>query len=220
MPMGNIYKAKTPGLSKTQAKTVRKIALKTARGLCETKAFTFRKEDIQLIHNISYYSDHWLQCKQGTADDNSGVLRQVRIGDELLLKSINIRFWLSNKHDRPNVMYKAFLFWYDTDVTLTDAVVYFTQTNKMLDRINNESISVIDQQTIFSGPQYADKEHSYLCTLKSKWKGRKITYDEGGTLPKKRDIGFALVCYDAKGTLQTDNIASFAYDGRVTFIDP
>jgi len=94
----------------------------------------------------------------------------------------------------------------------------------MLDRINDEQISIIDKQTIFSGPSYENgtekHEHSYLCTLKGSWKSKKITYDEGGAQPKKRDIGLMVVCYDAFGTLQTDNIASFAYNGNITIQDP
>ncbi len=119
-------------------------------------------------------------------------------------------------------MYKCFLFWYDADATLNDATCYFTQTNKMLDRINNEQISIIDQKTMFSGPSYAqtENERSMLCTLNGNWKSRKITYDEGGTQPKKRDIGLMVVAYDAYGTLQSDNIASFAYNGTITIQDP
>ncbi len=94
----------------------------------------------------------------------------------------------------------------------------------MLDRINNENISVIDSKTIFSGPSYENgtekHEHSYLCTLKGSWKNKKITYDEGGSTPKKRDIGTIVVCYDAYGTLQTDNIASYAYNGNIIIQDP
>ncbi len=155
---------------------------------------------------------------------NDATSRLMRIGDELLLRNINIRLWLSNKSDRPNVMYKAYLFWYDTGATLDDAFCYFTNTNKMIDRINNENISVIDQKTTFSQYNYAvdanNHERSQLCTLKASWKGKKITYDEGGQAPKKRDLGMILVCYDAYGTLQTDNIASFAYNGTVAYQDP
>jgi len=114
------------------------------------------------------------------------------------------------------------MFWYDSEATLNDATCWFTQQNKMLDRINNEQISVIDSQTIFSGPSYSgtEREHSYLCTLKGKWKARKITYDEGGVLPKKRTIGTMVVAYDAFGTLQTDNIASYAYNAKIVIQDP
>ena len=216
------YVKRTKGLSKTQVKSVKKIAKKVAMSIPEKKTFGFQAENQQLIHNKTAYLNKWLACKQGVEDPNnlSGAL--VRIGDEVYLRNINIRLWLSNKGDRPNVMYKCYLFWYDADATLNDATCYFTQTNKMLDRINNEQISIIDQQTMFSGPSYAqtENERSMLCTLNGNWKSRKITYDEGGTQPKKRDIGLMVVAYDAYGTLQSDNIASFAYNGTITIQDP
>ena len=212
------------GLSSRQAVSVAKIAKKVAMGIPEVKAFGFLDENRQLIHNKTDYLPNFLECKQGTADPNDiqgASNRLVRIGDEFLLKSVNIRLWLSNKDDRPNVMYKCFMFWYDSSVTLSDAVCYFTQQNKMLDRVNNEQISVIDQKTIFSANSYApDHERSQLCTLRGNWKGRKITYDEGGTVPKKRTIGLMVVAYDAYGTLQSDNIASYAYNARIKLIDP
>lgn len=224
----NLKKKFARGLTKTQAKSVRAIAKKTVLDTAETKVFGFTDENQQLIHNKTSYLGNWLKCKQGTADPNNLTPALVRIGDEFYLKSINIRFWLSNKNDRPNVMYKLYLFWYDEGATLSDALCYFTQTNKMLDRVNNESISVIDSKTIFSGSSYATgvssvsgsaKEHSYLATLKGSWKGKKIIYDEGGDSPKKRNIGTMVVAYDAYGTLQTDNIASYAYNGNVSIKD-
>ncbi len=237
MPRRKIIKGRTGGfkrklnqmLSKRQQKGVRAIARQVVRTSAEKKRFGFLAENEQLFHNKVLYSSGWLSCKQGTADDDSVTAnRLVRIGDEFYLKNINVRFWLSNKNDRPNVMYKLFMFWYDSDATLSDALVFFTQQNKMLDRINNEQVSIIDQKTIFSGPSYATgvasdagsaKEHSYLCTLNGNWKGKKITYDEGGSVPKKRNIGIAIVAYDTYGTLQTDNIASLAYNGMVTIAE-
>ncbi len=225
MPAGRLRRVKrNKGLTKTQAKTVKKIARSVAMSIPEKKTFGYQEENVQLYHNKVLYLSSWLKCKQGDQDPDNLVTQQVRVGDEFYLRSVNIRFWLSNKLDRPNVMYKLYLFWYDSNVTLSDAVCYFTQTNKMLDRINNETISVIDSKTIFSGPSYENgtekHEHSYLCTLKGSWKNRKIIYDEGGFVPKKRDIGTIVVCYDAYGTLQTDNIASLAYNGNVNIQDP
>lgn len=218
-----VKRTKRGGFTKSQMSTVKALAKSVAMKIPEKKVFGFRQENIQLIHNKPTYLASWLSNKQGLADDNDGSAGNlVRDGDEIYLNDINVRLWLSNKSDRPNVMYKACLFWYNSDLTLTDAICYFTQTNKMLDRYNTEQISLIDQQTIFSGPSYAEteKEHSYLCTLRGKWKGKKIIYNEGGTKPKKRDIGMIVVCYDAYGTLQLDNIASFAYDGIIKFRDP
>jgi len=119
-------------------------------------------------------------------------------------------------------MYKLYLFWYDPDATLDDAYCFFSQTNKMLDRVNNETLTVIDSKTIFSGPSYAETDHerSQLCTLHKSYKGKKIKYDEGGQVPKFKTLGMCVVCYDAFGTLQTDNIASYAYNCQIKFIDP
>ncbi len=218
-------KIRLKGLSKNQQKSVRRIAKNVAMKLPERKVFGFLDENRQLTHNKTDYLGNFLECKQGTADPNDiqgSSNRLVRVGDEFYLREVNIRMWLSNKSDRPNVMYKAYMFWYDSEATLSDATCYFTQQNKMLDRINNEQISIIDSQTIFSGPSYSEteKEHSYLCTLKGKWKSRKITYDSGGKSPKKRTIGLMVVAYDAYGTLQSDIIASYAYNAKIVIQDP
>ncbi len=212
-----------PGLSRNQAKSVRKIAKKTVMGLAETKTVGKQTENVQLFHNKALYVENLLACAQGTEDANNLASNKVRIGDSIKLTNCNIKFWLSNKLDRPNVMYRLIMFWYDTPTTLTDAVCFFTQSNKMLDRPNNESISIIDQKYIFSQAMYLNGtekfEHSQLATLKGNWKGRKIQYDEGGDKPKKRSIGVCVVCYDAYGTLQTDNIASLAYNYNTNFKD-
>lgn len=219
------------GLTKKQTRSVRKIARKQAMGLCEKKRFVWLDENKQLLHNKGDYTTNFLSCKQGVADDESGVSgSQInRIGDEIMLKNINVRLWISNKDDRPNVMYKAYLFWYDPDASLSDAYCFFQAQNKMLDRVNTEVLSVIDSKTIFSGPSYSTgvssvggsaKERSQLMTLNGSYKGKKIKYDEGGTVPKFKTIGLCVVCYDSFGTLQTDNIASYAFNAQVTFIDP
>jgi len=229
MPAGKLIKVprtkKATGLTKKQRKSVAKIARDVAMTIPERKVFGFLDENRQLTHNKTDYLANYLECKQGTADPNNiqgSSNRLVRIGDEFYLREINIRFWLSNKEDRPNVMYKLYLFWYDSEATLNDATCFFTQQNKMLDRVNNEQISIIDQQTIFSGPSYSQtqREHSYLCTLKGKWKNKKITFDEGGVIPKKRSIGTMVVAYDAYGTLQSDVVASYAYNAKVVIQDP
>ncbi len=221
--VGIPVKSRTPGLSKTQAKSVRKIAKKTVMRLAETKTVGKQTENVQLFHNKALYLQNLLATQQGTEDPNDLTNANARVGDSIRLTNCNIKFWLSNKLDRPNVMYRLIMFWYDTPTTLSDAVCFFTQTNKMLDRPNNESISIIDQKYIFSGPMYLNGtekfERSQLATLKGNWKGRKIQYDEGGSLPKKRSIGICVVCYDAYGTLQTDNIASLAYNYNINFKD-
>ncbi len=217
-------KPKRTGLSKKQAKAVSHIAKKVLRSTLETKTVGKTDENVQLFHNKALYQGALLATSQGVSDPDNQSGNAARVGDEVLLRNVNVRFWLSNKLDRPNVMYKLFLFWYTEGQTLSDTLCFFTQTNKMLDRINNENISIIDQKTVFSKNMYLNGtekfEHSQLCTLNGNWKGKKIIYDQGGSTPKKRNIGFCVVCYDAYGTLQTDNIASIAYNYATRFQDP
>ncbi len=221
---GFVRRKPRPKLSKPKRKEVAKIARKVLRGTMETKSVGKQVENNQLDHNQPVYQGALLATTQGPKDPNDNTGNDARIGDEILLRNVNVRFWLSNKLDRPNCMYKLFLFWYSTGTTPSNALCFFTQQNKMLDRINNENISIIDQKTVFSKEMYLNGtekfEHSQLCTLNGNWKGKKIIYDGGGTTPKKRNIGFCVVAYDAYGTLQTDNIASFAYDFKTRFQDP
>lgn len=211
-------------LSKKMAAGVRKEVRKELRKTFETKVTGGDGENLQLFHNKPIYFGNMLATAQGVADHNDLQGNDVRIGDEILLRNINLRLWLSNKLDRPNVMYKVYLFWYDEGASLNDALVFATQKNKMLDRINREQISVIASKTVFSKEMYLNGtekfEHSQLCTLNKNWKGKKIVYPEGSTQPKKRNIGFAIACYDAYGTLQTDNIASYAFNFVLRFQDP
>ncbi len=211
-------------LTKKQQKGVTAIAKKVLRSTMETKTVGLQAENIQLFHNKPYYQGKMLATEQGVGDPENMSNNAARIGDEILLRNVNLRLWLSNKLDRPNCMYKCVLFWYTEGATLNDAYCYFTQTNKMLDRLNTENIGVIDQKTVFSKEMYLNGtekfEHSYLCTLNGNWKGKKIRYVEGGVAPNKRNIGFLIACYDAYGTLQTDNISSFAYNYNVRFQDP
>ncbi|AXH75133.1 MAG: putative capsid protein [Circoviridae sp.] len=216
-------------LSKKQVKSVKAITKKVLRSTMETKTVGRNKENIELFHNKAFYQGGLLSTDQGIVDPNNQQSLKARIGDEILLRNTNVRLWLSNKNDRPNVMYKCILFWYESGAQLSDAYCYFTQTNKMLDRLNVENIGIIDQKTIFSQSSYSTgvasdagsaKEHSQLCTLNGNWKGKKIKYVEGAPAPADKDIGVCVVCYDAYGTLQTDNIASFAFNYVTRFQDP
>ncbi len=219
----NAFKRIRTGLTKKQTSSVKRISKRTVLNLSESINKVTLAEDKELIHNKSYYLGQLLATKQGVLDDNSATSSAVRKGDELLLRNINIRFWLSNKDDRPNVMYKGYLLWYEAGDTINDDLVWFTQQNKMLDRINTEQVSILDSFIVRPGNNFAgptEKEHSYLATLNKSWKAKKIKYDEGGIRPKYKDLMFVVVAYDAFGTLQTDNIASMAYNIKLTFKDP
>lgn len=216
-------------LSKTQKAAMKKIARKVVDEEVEDKSFVVTSENNQLFHNKPGYISKFLgDIQQGVNDGNTSTtggtgLKTIRIGDQISLKNINVRFWLSNKDDRPNCIYKLILFWYPIGIPPSDVLVYLTQTNKLLDRYNTDNIKIIDQTIVRSTNNYAvydnNHEKSYLATLNKSYKNKKIQYDNNGQQPKGWDIGMAVVVYDAYGTLQTDNIASFAYQSLITFQD-
>lgn len=220
---------KNRALSRKQAKEVRAIAERLIDEEIENKQYVETLENQQLYHNKPIYVGKLLGIfGQGTQDGDTSTTsgngtKTIRLGDEIQLRNINIRFWLSNKLDRPNVMYKGVLYWYPVGIPPSDTLIYKTQSNKMLDRYNDKNIKIIDTFLVKSTNNYAvdanNHEHSYLATLNKSYKSKKIVYDNNGLQPKGWDLGFGLVCYDAYGTLQTDNIASCAFNVQVTFQD-
>ncbi len=211
-------------LSRKQKMEVKKIAEAVVDDEIEDKRTVVVKENGQIYHNKPFYVGGLMSyVQQGVNTGDDSTTRTSRIGDQITLKNINIRYWLSNKLDRPNCMYKGVLFWYPVGTTLTDQLVYLTQTNKMLDRYNYKSIRIIDSFILQSKQMYDNGtekwEHSYLATLNKSYKNKKVQYQDNSTKPKTYELGFAIACYDAFGTLQTDNIASFAYNLQLTYQD-
>lgn len=225
-------KLRVKGLTKTQASSVRKIAKNTTLRLSETKAVGRQTPGSPtipaqaLFHNQPFFLNALLATKQGVEDPNDYSSASARIGDEILLKNINIRYCLSSF--RPNVIYKLVLFWYEAGAPLNNALVYFTQANKLLDRYNTEQISIIDQTIIHPGSinrtgsddnTTSFQRRMQLTTLNGHWKAKRIKYLESDTQPKFKDIGMAIVAYDSVNTLQTDQLAEVVLDYKIQFKD-
>lgn len=214
--------------SKSLKKQIKKIAKQTVLAVAETKAVGVQTVGsptvpaLELKHNIVSYHGNLLATKQGITDPNDYSSASARIGDEIILKNMNVRFQLSAL--RPNVTYRAVLFWYESGTTLANDIVYFTQGTKLLDRYNTEQISIIDQKLITPNigalpADDANPRRTRLFTLNGNWKSKKIIYDNGGKNPRFKDIGFALVAYDSINTLQTDDVGEFIYDYKMKFKD-
>ena len=220
--------AKSKALDRKIARVAKKTVLKTS----EAKHTSWRFENINLNHNLTSYhpSDGlgFYRTNQGFDDNNTqqgfpnGT--DIREGDECYLENINLKMWLSNKNDRPNVMYRIILFEYSEGETVDNAMVFFTQTNKMLDRVNNKKVRVLKSKYVkLNGPDLTlnGHERSQIVSINHKFRRpKKIRYQENSSIPKNTNMAFVVVAYDAYGTLQTDNIGSFAYDLKLTWRDP
>lgn len=214
---------------KTFEKKVRAISKQQAMRLMETKTVTKLSENTQLFHNLGDVRGGFLKgIGQGINNPTKGTNNQARIGNEIILKNLNIKLWVSNKLDRPNVMYRAILFWGDSlAAPAADTVLNWTGSgsipNTMILNQNTEEFTFVRGQDrhLFSANSYApDNERSQLLTLNYTPKGgKKIVYEDITGVPKLKDLYFVLYAYDAYGTLTTDNIASYAMNYKLTFKD-
>lgn len=214
---------------KSLVKLIKKVTLKQ----CETKHTHEIIENQQLYHNSFTLYNGLLNTTQAISDTGSGTVNKAaRVGDEIIARGISIKFWIANKLDRPNVMYKIVLYKYQS---LTPPLVdlFLTQggANVMIRDFNTEKYSIVAMKTFnvqmgFSayatgtGGDQDGREAHKLLKFWVPLKNKKVQYQDGGTIPKNYDYGFAVMCYDSYGTLTTDNIASFAINYKLYFKDP
>lgn len=229
MPAGKlslVARGRTPKTTKAVdagiRREIRKEALKVVKKQSETKNTTFGEENVQLFHHVPYFHRNMLYSLNGDRAGDRPGFWNIRVGDELYLQRMNLKLWLSNKQDRPNVIYRVIVFWYESDKALTDVLVLNKANNMLLNAPNRESISVIADKIIRNvGDSQSGREHSLVRFINKSWKNKKIIYDDHDNdspyVPKFRDIGFMVLAYDAFGTLTTDNIASFAYQYDMAF---
>lgn len=208
-------------------KMIKSVALKNT----ETKVTFTSVENQNLFHNGGTTNNfanriNLLATTQGTADTN-------RIGDEVFGSHLTIKLWLSNKLDRPNVMYRIFVYSAPVDKS---AVADFTNllkggnANKMLGIVNTGVYRLMYHKLI--NPKAGDyslesgaanKERSHYVPIKLNLRNRRIKYQATASqLPKEQrnHLILGIVAYDAYGTLTSDNIASYAIQTAFYFKDP
>lgn len=206
------------------ASMMKKVALKTS----ETKFKNISLPKWELYHNTNQSSSVNLSTSliaQGD-DDNA------RIGNEIYLTGIKFRLLLGQKADRPNVTFKIYIVEWDTNQggteTNEDHFYHRVTQNVMLDAIQSHRFKILKAIT-FKG-KLGDMEVGE--TAKEK------TYPLSFWLPMKRKISFAadsgtytsmgmkenlkvvVACYDAYGTLTTDNIGYIQGCASVYYKDP
>lgn len=208
---------------------------------CETKKSHFLRENTNLFHNGTLYVSNLLHTTQGVEAPEGGLQQSDnRVGDQVIARSLSVRLWISNKSDRPNVMYRAFLFRYNTEVSLaTVGDSYFWAgtdgvgaiMNRMLDHPARDRVKILSSRIVqpsheanysqgvgSAGTVY---EKSRLVTMYLPLKNKKIYYNEDGSAePKYKTIGLAIVPYDAYGTPTSDIIGSFGYQATFSYKDP
>lgn len=200
----------------------------------ETKFLDYGGENFQLYHDVGVLAsagcygavmgDGWTTILKGTGRDN-------RIGDQITPVGAKYRLWISNKLDRPNVMYRILL----CSVKRVSAGVVTTTTNlnPMTSIVNNGMICPVDMEKVSRvyydkiiklntpwGGVAPQKEFSRQIKI---WLGRRrggrpIKFDALGQI-MNNPLFMYVIPYDTYGSLITDNIASMAYTARLYFKD-
>lgn len=212
---------------KSLIKLIKRVAIKTS----ETKFGSQQIENSQLYHNGGV-AGTWMQLNNLLASAQSAN-QQSRIGDKVFGKGLSIHLWLSNKLDRPNVMYRVILYTCPYDQYTSASPSNFWQglhANKMIDYVNTDKYKIIKSKLIKPLPgdfsleaSASNKEHSTELKWYIPLKNKPITYSaDAGAVPNNQNAiyNIGVIAYDAYGSLPTDNIASFSIVYKFYFKDP
>lgn len=212
---------------KSLVKLIKNVSLKQ----CETKYTTGSGQNQQLYHNGGT-SPQYLRIGNLLATDQ-GSNQEQRIGDSVRAKGVAVYLWLSNKLDRPNVMYRIIIFSGPRDqVNVLSPNNFFEghTTHKMLDMVNTDKYKIIRSKIIqpFAGDYSLEsgatnKEHSRLVKFYIPLKNRLVKYgNDNEVVPtNNRDcLSVAIIAYDAFATAETDNIASYSHLTKFYYKDP
>lgn len=208
---------------------IRRVALRST----ETKYHERGGENQQLYHNGGS-GPNFLQLVN-ILNTSQGDTATTRTGDEVFGVGIGFRLWLSNKADRPNVMYRIIVYTAPVDSSGSPTVTDLMDTtagggNHMISYINTEKYRVVYNRIIQPfGTDYSLesgatlKEVSKMVKIWIPLKNRRIQYHRGGSVVPKDQRNYmhmAVIPYDAFGTLLSDNIATVAINCRFYFKDP
>lgn len=211
----------------------------------ETKRWIGAEENVQLYHNTgktgtTYVNpilfNPWRLITQGTQEVQ-------RIGDEIYPRGMAVNLWLSNKNDRPNILYRIFVCilprMYNASVVAAGSIdpmitpvlgtngnycclpIDTTKGIKVLyDKVLRGNTSGTNACMSNTGALNVPKEWSMFKKLWIRRKrSSKIKYTRGTQEVENKFVAVYVIPYDAYGTLTTDNIASCAYTCTLYFKD-
>ncbi len=157
----------------------------------------------------------------------TGSTFNTRIGNSIRLRELDLRLWISNKSDRPNVLYRLSVLALpnSTAQAFSDCVLS-SSGNPLLWPIDPNKAMILFDKPIVSNPGgpialtaalAASKERSYCMNARIPI-NKTVSWAASGTT-QRTFLYVYLTAYDAFGTLTTDNIASYSYTTTLFFDD-
>lgn len=204
--------------------------------MIETKEGTRTISNIQLPHNnLTVFSLNPFLSSTGTGDPMDQNTMN-RIGDQIFVKGLLIKFFVETSLNRSNVFFKFYFVRMAKGDTL-DRTTFFKNCsgNKMIDQINTERYTVLASRqvrvttpnnapsglTIASGVPNGTSQGIAGTKIVQMWipgtkfgKGGKVQYENGSQLQTKFfDYKMCAVAYDWYGTPQDTNNVGFINEG-------
>lgn len=231
-------KGKSPFNSYSRTKQLIKLINKVSLKKAETKQGHFNEENVNMNHNSGILRTNILYTTQGTTDTETGASNFAnRIGDEVIARGIKFKFWIANKYDRPNILYRLVIFKYQSLKTPVSSDLWKgANGNKIMDDFDREAFTPLYQrifkiqmgvsgvlkynETLTTNYDAYKKEAFKYLSVYVPLKNMKIKYSDGGNIPKFTNVGMVLIPYDAYGTLTTDTVASVNWSYKFYFKDP
>lgn len=213
---------------------------------CETKQSNQYTSTLQtLFHDRTYYSGQLLATTQGfTAPQGLEQAVNNRIGDKVVARGVKLRIYVENEAARPNVMYRIFIFKYNTLLLAGGAALQDNEfwegpagqgalTNRMLGKVQTRHIKILKSKLVKptyqanytpqsagpipNGPYSKTDLHSFWIPMKNK----QIQYrDPDSTFPIRDGLGFAIVAFDTQGSFTTDHISNIMWQSTFYYKDP
>ena len=220
---------------------VRRVVMKQA----ETKYLTIGGENVQLYHDVGNSSGPSTTQSAFLFNPwsfiNKGTDRMNRIGNKLTPRGMSIRLWLANKDDRPNLLYRVIFVVLARTVGVTvptynnidlfKATDVGTNNSTIGADINTEYVKKVlydrvwsnekGTSTNFTNGGWTQRESHIFRKIWIKAKrARPIEYLDGnGNYHKNNMFACYVIPYDSWGTLQTDNVASMAFNVKLYWKD-
>ena len=235
------YRKRARGRRATLRTTIKRVLNRNT----ETKYFDVADENVQVYHNMGKsggavlgapYSDSnffnpWSDIPPGTGRAN-------RIGDKIRPVSMHIKLWLANKLDRPNIMYRIMIVRMPKSIgaTVTTSNNVDPFQSSQLGATGNRMITPLDKDrgvkayydrvfTTNVGFSYDNinsrglEVHKLVNIRLRRKNAREIIYDSAAQNIVNSPLLLYVIPYDSRGTLVTDNIASYSYYMRMYYKD-
>jgi len=235
------YRKRARGRSRpTLRTTIKRVLNKNT----ETKYFDVAGENLQLYHNVGQSGGVALATQRYSdptffnpwSDIPPGTGRANRIGDKITPLCMTLRLWLSNKADRPNLLYRIIIAKlpksYNAVTTTSSSIIPFqfaqlgaTGNVLCLPIDHDKGIKpyydrvISNQVGQFAYGVGAVESHKLLKLKIRRKRASAIVYDSSTQLIVNSPLALYVFPYDAYGTLITDNIASYSYTARMYYKD-